>query len=117
LAVTVAGPAFNGALALVLYVIIAFGRGLASSNEALRLGGLFFDQLLWGNVSLVAFYPLSAFPMDGGRALRAFWAMRMDYPPLQRAVKRSKFLSRTSGYGRFSPIISCWPQVVICGLA
>jgi len=78
LVVALAGPAVN--------VIIAAGLYLgASAADRLNIGhssfleGTFLTRLFWVNVILVVFNLLPAFPMDGGRALRALLAMRMDY--------------------------------------
>ena len=80
LVVALAGPAVN----VVLAALIA--GGLATAGQPVRwTGGLgtpgasLWHDLLWVNVVLVAFNLLPAFPMDGGRVLRALLAFRLDY--------------------------------------
>jgi Zn-dependent protease/predicted transcriptional regulator len=79
LVVALAGPAVNVVLAAGIYLVLALGRGLEPLGTVLRVGGGFLDQLFWVNVSLAVFNLLPAFPMDGGRVLRALLAMRLDY--------------------------------------
>jgi Zn-dependent protease/CBS domain-containing protein len=79
LLVALAGPAVNVALAAVIYLALALGRGLAPVDQSMDVSSGFFDRLFWVNVFLAAFNMLPAFPMDGGRVLRALLAMRLDY--------------------------------------
>jgi Zn-dependent protease/predicted transcriptional regulator len=79
LAVALAGPAVNVVMALGIFLGLALGQGVAPMSDALRVGGGFLQQIFWVNVSLVLFNMVPAFPMDGGRVLRALLAMRLDY--------------------------------------
>ena len=77
--IAIAGPAVNVVIAVVLFAIIVVGGfTLRPGNMAEPAQG-FIATLMWLNVALVAFNMLPAFPMDGGRVLRAVLASRMDY--------------------------------------
>lgn len=93
--IALAGPLVNVAIALILILIgltpqvnlfayLLDGRGLSEilSNEQSLSNFLLW--LLSANVSLVLFNLIPAFPLDGGRVLRALLAMWLGFPQATR---------------------------------
>lgn len=83
LAIALAGPAVTLAIAAGLFVAAKLtGAPVMLTESAFQRGASssFVAQLMWVNVSLLVFNLLPAFPMDGGRVLRALLALRRPYP-------------------------------------
>jgi Zn-dependent protease len=79
LLIALAGPLVNLVLAALLFgLLTASGHAVALAATS-PARAPFLTKLLWANASLFVFNLLPAFPMDGGRALRAVLAMRMDH--------------------------------------
>ncbi|MCC7181327.1 MAG: site-2 protease family protein [Acidobacteria bacterium] len=77
--VALAGPAVNVVIAGLLYAWLWTTSSLAPIEEVNVVQGPFLERLMMVNAFLVGFNLLPAFPMDGGRVLRALLATRMEY--------------------------------------
>ncbi len=79
LVVALAGPAVNVAIALGLALVIGPDLLRIDPADLGRIEGNLVLSLLSVNIFLVLFNLLPAFPMDGGRVLRALLATKLSY--------------------------------------
>jgi Zn-dependent protease len=89
--VALAGPAVNVVIAILLFGWLQASGAWQSADQIGVTTGAFAERVMFANVFLAAFNLLPAFPMDGGRALRAFLATRMEYT---RATQRAAMIGQ-----------------------
>jgi Zn-dependent protease/CBS domain-containing protein len=84
-----AGPLVNLAIAGVsALILISMAPGVSLTAKPLLHWSALLRSLVWANVYLGLFNLLPAYPMDGGRVLRALFTRRMDLvQATQRAVR------------------------------
>ena len=86
-----AGPAVNVVIAILLFVWLQASGAWESVDRIGVTTGAFAERVMVANVFLAGFNLLPAFPMDGGRALRALLATRMEYT---RATQRAAMIGQ-----------------------
>jgi Zn-dependent protease len=94
--VALAGPMVNFTIAAVLYVFLDTPIEALPSEQLSLTDGSFVYRLMILNIFLGAFNLLPAFPMDGGRVLRAVLALRMDH---------AKATDRAAGVGKILALL------------
>jgi Zn-dependent protease/CBS domain-containing protein len=77
--VALAGPAVNVVIAAALFVWLTLTNSWTPLSQLAVGTGPFLERIMVVNVYLVLFNLIPAFPMDGGRVLRALLASRMEY--------------------------------------
>jgi Zn-dependent protease/CBS domain-containing protein len=89
--IALAGPLMNGVLAAVLYAIALGGRQVETQGWERSTEQNLATQLFFGNLALALFNLLPAFPMDGGRVLRAILA---GFKPEDQATRIAAWAGR-----------------------
>jgi Zn-dependent protease/CBS domain-containing protein len=90
--IAIAGPLVNVAIAVIIFVALGYTVGLEQIGQIDNPRADFFARLAGVNVFLVLFNLIPAFPMDGGRVLRAVIAI---WQPWSRATQ----IAATIGQG------------------
>ena len=88
----------NFAVAFLLYIYLDISDFQISAEEAGLTEGAFLYRLMMVNIFIGGFNLLPAFPMDGGRVLRAALAMRMDHAQAtQQAARIGQYIAIVMG--------------------
>lgn len=103
--VALAGPAVNVVIWLLITVVMDVGTAIESLNRIDDPAMNFWGRLATVNLFLAVFNLIPAFPMDGGRVLRAVLSLYMSRPDATRVAARAGqgiafifgFLALTSG--------------------
>lgn len=109
LVIALAGPAVNVALAGLIFAGLQLAPGLAGFGVA----GALVVRWLHINVALLLFNLIPAFPMDGGRVLRAMLATRMGFSGGTRIAAR---VGQVLAVGLFFAGLAWNPMLMLIGV-
>jgi Zn-dependent protease len=84
--VALAGPAVNLVIALVLMLVLGARFDLSQMAQLEQAQSTLTGRVAAANVALLLFNLIPAFPMDGGRVLRALLAVPLGYTRATRAA-------------------------------
>lgn len=90
LLIALAGPLVNVVLGVILYAFVRDQDPRRLLGGVRLVGGDLWTNLFAANAMMAVFNLMPAFPMDGGRVLRALLALRLDY-------RRATDLAATTG--------------------
>jgi Zn-dependent protease len=117
--IALAGPLVTLAIAIFLYILVLLTGDQPSLSDPVVARSSFLVRLMAVNVYLLLFNLVPAFPMDGGRLLRAFLASRMG---LVQATRVAATLGQTLavigglyGITRSAPILALVAFFVFVG--
>jgi Zn-dependent protease len=114
LLIALAGPAVNLVIAQALTAVQTLGLIGSPSPGSPSLLGLFVDDLILINVGLALFNLIPAFPMDGGRVLRALlsgWIGRERATLIAAGIGRGLALL----FGLYCLFHGMWLQALLAG--
>jgi Zn-dependent protease len=94
--IALAGPAVSLGIALLLWMYLVVTGGLVPFEELSVAGGYFLQRLMIVNILIAMFNLVPAFPMDGGRVLRALLSLRLEATVATRLA---------AGFGQFMAIL------------
>jgi Zn-dependent protease/CBS domain-containing protein len=111
--IALAGPIANFVLALWFAGLLVLVNPSALLGPVLT-GNPLLPSLFWSNLYLAVFNLIPAYPLDGGRVLRAWWGRRMDYID---ATRRAVVVGETfSLLFMLTGLVWARPWLVVIGL-
>lgn len=112
--IALAGPAVNVVIAGILALVLTLLNAWQPLDQLSPTAGGFAERLLVANLFLIGFNLLPAFPMDGGRVVRALLAMRIGFA-------RATRIAATLGQGMaflfaLVGVLAPWPMLLLIAL-